>query len=50
MLARLTVLALALVTLAGCYVAPAPPPRYGYYRPYYGYHYGYYRPYGWRGW
>lgn len=55
MFARLTVLALALVTLGGCYVAPvAPRPYYGYgyyapapvYRPYYGGwgHYG-----GWGG-
>jgi hypothetical protein len=48
MLGRLAALGIALVTLAGCYVAPAPPPRYGYgysapryysapaYRPYYG--------------
>ena len=57
MLARLAVLALALTTLAGCYVAPAGPPRsygYGYspgyyaapvYRPYYGGGWG-----GGRGW
>lgn len=48
MLARLAVLAIALTTLAGCYVSPAPRPYgYGYgapryyapapaYRPYYG--------------
>jgi hypothetical protein len=48
MLARLAALALALTTLAGCYVAPAPPPRpYGYYAP--GYYAPAYRPYygGW---
>ena len=36
MFARLAALAIALTTLAGCYVAPAPPPRpYGYYAPRY---------------
>lgn len=38
MFARLTIFAVLLATLAGCYVAPAPPRPYGYYapRPYYG--------------
>jgi hypothetical protein len=44
MFARLLLLGLALTTLAGCYVAPAPP------RPYYGNYYApAYRPYGYGG-
>ncbi len=35
MFARLAVLAIALTTLAGCYVAPAPRPYGGYYAPRY---------------
>lgn len=45
---RIAALAGALLTLAGCVVAPYPPPRYAYYyhpyrphyyHPYYGYYY-----------